>query len=188
MYLRGFAATGVQDIADAGGVPKGSSYNYFKSKEDLALEALERYVDATCERLETILVKGKGSPLTRLRALFDDWIRELTRKRYVGGCFVGNLCQELADVNLAFHPAVDRAFQRIQSCFTGCLREARQIGELPAKADVEELSAFLLNSGQGAALRMKASGSDEPLRKFQHIVFDRVLRWVEAGICCSCRR
>lgn len=176
MYLRGFAATGVQDIADTSGVPKGSFYNYFKSKEDFALEVLEHYVDITCERLETILVKGKGAPLTRLRALFDDWIREFTQKRYVGGCFAGNLCQELADVNPTFRPAVDRAFQRIQSCFTACLREARQTGELPAKADVEELSAFLLNSWQGAVLRMKASASDEPLRKFLQVVFERVLR------------
>jgi len=176
MYRHGFAATGVQHITDASGVPKGSFYNYFKSKEDFALEALEYYVAGECEQLEATLVNGKGSPLTRLRTHFKDWIQQLTHKGYVGGCFAGNLCQELADVSPTFRLAVDRAFQRIQRYLTTCLREAQKAREISPQADVEELSAFLLNSWQGAVLRMKASGSDEPLRKFQHVVFDRVLR------------
>ena len=40
----------------------------------------------------------------------------------------------------------------------------------------DELGSFLLNSWQGAVLRMKASGNDEPLRRFQRIVFDQVLK------------
>src|SRR5580698_11556667 len=37
---RGFSACSVQDITDAAGVPKGSFYNHFKSKEALAAEVL----------------------------------------------------------------------------------------------------------------------------------------------------
>ncbi|MGE0684332.1 MAG: TetR family transcriptional regulator C-terminal domain-containing protein [Candidatus Binatia bacterium] len=176
MYLHGFAATGIQDITDASGVPKGSFYNYFKSKDEFGLAALEYYIDIICERLETILVKGKGSPLERLRALFAELNQELTQKGYVEGCFAGNMCQELADVNPAFRPAIECAFQRIQSYFTACLGEAQQVGELNTKMNAEELGFFLLNSWQGALLRMKASGSDEPLRIFVQVMFEQILR------------
>jgi TetR/AcrR family transcriptional repressor of nem operon len=176
MHLRGFAATGVQDITDASGVPKGSFYNYFQSKEDFGLAALEFYVDTMCERLEQTLSKGKGTPLKRLRTLFTEWTRELTQQGYVGGCFAGNMCQELADVNPTFQPAVDQAFARIQSYFTTCLREAQQRGEVNKKVNVEELAFFLLNSWQGAVLRMKASGNSEPLRVFQQVIFAQVLQ------------
>ena len=40
---QGFNGSGVQDVADAARVPKGSFYNHFESKEAFAAEALERY-------------------------------------------------------------------------------------------------------------------------------------------------
>lgn len=42
-HARGFNAAGVKDITDSAGVPKGSFYNHFVSKEALAVVALERY-------------------------------------------------------------------------------------------------------------------------------------------------
>src|SRR6478672_12935550 len=40
---KGFNAVGVQDITDTAGVPKGSFYNHFESKEALGVEIVERY-------------------------------------------------------------------------------------------------------------------------------------------------
>ena len=40
---KGFNAVGVQEITDAAGVPKGSFYNHFESKEALGVEIVERY-------------------------------------------------------------------------------------------------------------------------------------------------
>ena len=37
LHRQGFNGSAVQDITDAAGVPKGSFYNYFESKEALAL-------------------------------------------------------------------------------------------------------------------------------------------------------
>ena len=38
-HTRGFNGCSVQDIVDAAGVPKGSFYNHFDSKEALGVEA-----------------------------------------------------------------------------------------------------------------------------------------------------
>src|SRR5713101_8636342 len=43
LYRRGFNGCGVEDITRAAGVPKGSFYNYFESKEALGIEVLERF-------------------------------------------------------------------------------------------------------------------------------------------------
>jgi len=40
---KGFNGAGVQDITDAAGVPKGSFYNHFESKEALGAEVVDRY-------------------------------------------------------------------------------------------------------------------------------------------------
>ena len=41
MLRKGYHGTGIQQIVDAAGVPKGSFYSYFKSKEDFVLAAME---------------------------------------------------------------------------------------------------------------------------------------------------
>src|SRR6476659_11363181 len=43
VHARGFAASGVKDITDAAGVPKGSFYAYFPSKEAFAAAILDHY-------------------------------------------------------------------------------------------------------------------------------------------------
>src|SRR5712664_1441331 len=42
-HRRGFSACSVEDITRAAGVPKGSFYNHFKSKEELGAEVVRRY-------------------------------------------------------------------------------------------------------------------------------------------------
>lgn len=41
MTRRGYHGTGVMEIVQAAGIPKGSFYHYFASKEDFALQALD---------------------------------------------------------------------------------------------------------------------------------------------------
>ena len=45
MATRGYNGTSIQDIVNAADVPKGSFYTYFKSKEDFAIEALEKVTE-----------------------------------------------------------------------------------------------------------------------------------------------
>src|ERR1700730_13834100 len=66
---KGFNAVGVQDITDTAGVPKGSFYNHFESKEALGVEIVERY-GANQTRRE-ILTDPSVPPLRRLRRHFD---------------------------------------------------------------------------------------------------------------------
>ena len=45
LYQKGYNATGVQEIANAAEIPKGSFYNYFKNKEDFAVEAMRLFTE-----------------------------------------------------------------------------------------------------------------------------------------------
>src|SRR5260370_32402330 len=67
-HSHGYNAAGVKDITDRAGVPKGSVYNHFDSKEALAVVALERYAER--RRLED-LADRSVAPLARLRRHFE---------------------------------------------------------------------------------------------------------------------
>ena len=173
---QGFNATGVQEIADASGVPKGSFYNYFDSKEQFAAEVLARYQEQECAELETLLVEGSGSPLARLRSVFDHWIAAMCDAGFSGGCLAGRLAQELAGEMPELRPHVERVFQCSRGYLADCVREARETGELETDVPDETLAEFIVNAWQGALQRAKAAGSEEPLRTCADVLFDCVLK------------
>src|SRR5277367_394286 len=94
---KGFHGCGVQDITDAAGVPKGSFYNHFESKEALGAEALDRFWQRSGCGLLGILSDENLKPIERLRRYFTVASSSLSDGGYRCGCLVGNLSLELAD-------------------------------------------------------------------------------------------
>ena len=69
LHSQGFNGCAVQDITQAAGVPKGSFYNHFESKEALALAALEMFwVNGTARR--ALLADASIDPVALLRLDF----------------------------------------------------------------------------------------------------------------------
>ncbi|MEO0376789.1 MAG: TetR family transcriptional regulator C-terminal domain-containing protein [Cyanobacteria bacterium P01_A01_bin.17] len=174
LYKQGFNASGVQEIANASGVPKGSFYNYFKSKEAFAEQVLDRYTDDLCIYLNQMLLKAEGSPLSRLQMMFNDWSRKFVDNGC--GCLAGNLSQELAIQSPVLQEALDRAFNRLQSYYIACLDEAQKAGEIDKNADPELLGTFIYNGCQGAMVRAKAQGNVKALEQFQEVIFEILLK------------
>lgn len=102
---RGFNHTGIDAILTAAGVPKGSFYYYFASKEAFALEVLNRFAAGHEADLERILKDRNILPLERLRRLVEATVERLEPQQCRNGCLVGNFCQEMADQNEAFRCA-----------------------------------------------------------------------------------
>jgi TetR/AcrR family transcriptional repressor of nem operon len=172
---RGYQGAGVQEIADASAVPKGSFYNYFKSKEEFALEVLEHYQQDSCAELERILT-GSGSPLDRLRWMLDAGIAAMKSTDFKIGCLAGRFTQEVAGQIPAFREPLERHFQCVRDHFARVLEEASRAGEIAEALDPRETAEFLVNAFQGAALRAKAAHSEAPLENFRRVVFDHLLR------------
>ncbi|MEM5591405.1 TetR/AcrR family transcriptional regulator [Niallia circulans] len=58
--LQGFHATGLNQIIDESGAPKGSLYYHFPNgKEEIALEAIKRMRELVVEKMKADLYSGK---------------------------------------------------------------------------------------------------------------------------------
>jgi TetR/AcrR family transcriptional repressor of nem operon len=172
----GFNGCSVQDITDAAGVPKGSFYNHFESKEALGAAALEYYwAQASRDRLE-ILTRQGLSPRQRLRIYFDQVTAEIAEIGFTCGCLIGNMAAELSDHS----PVIAAQLSAIFACWSqrvaACIREAQAAGEITSDADPELLAAFVLNAWEGAVLRARIEKGDRPLRQFVDTLFAVLLR------------
>ncbi len=163
MLLRqGYSGLGIQSVLREAGVPKGSFYHFFSSKEDFALQVIDRYMANVHEGLDLALGDDSRPPLARVRRFF-----ELSRDKYESegrlGCLLGGLGQELAGVSETFQQKIEGCFSVIVSRITECLEEARQRGELPAHNDPADMANLLLNCWEGAALRSRLWRDTAPL-------------------------
>src|SRR4030095_3762433 len=131
---RGYNATGIQDLLVATSVPKGSFYHHFASKEDFALQVVDRYVAEVHALLDASLGDLERTPLERVRAFFERLTAMYAAQGYLGS-LLGLLSQELAAVNTAFRRRIEGAFDGIARKLAEALEEARRRGDLPAETD-----------------------------------------------------
>ncbi|TFW29938.1 TetR/AcrR family transcriptional regulator [Duganella callida] len=174
LHSKGFNATSVQDITDAAGVPKGSFYNHFSSKEALGLEVVQRYTDGVGQ-IAALLKDRSVAPLQRLRQYFDRMIAGNTANDYNHGCMLGNFSTELSNQIPAMRVAMRQAFAGSGALLAAVIAEGQRDGSIASALPAEDLAAFVNDAWQGAVLRAKAEQSREPLDRFVRMVLGRVL-------------
>ena len=172
---RGYNNSGLEAILQEAGVPKGSFYYFFESKEDFGLRVLDKTAEDYEADVENYLGDVSLRPLDRLKHYFETHCDKLESKQCRNGCLVGNLSQEMADQSELFRTRVGQIFRRRVDRYAACLKEAQDAGEISTELDVRELAEFWLNSWQGAVLRAKTLRDIGPLKTFVKVMFNLVL-------------
>ncbi len=176
VHRQGFHRTGLKEILDAAGVPKGSFYFYFRSKEDFGLALIEHCAQGFAALADQYLDAPLDGPLARLAGFFVMLRERLAARGYERGCPLGNLAQEISDLSPPMRQAVSHAMRGMAGRLARVLAQSRDAGEIPADLDPDATAAFMLEAWEGALLRMKAEKSGEPLRRFEDFVLHRLLR------------
>ena len=173
LHLRGFNATSVQDITEAAGVPKGSFYNHFASKEDLGAAVVEQYAARGAKR-RAILSDPTVAPLARIRRYFEALV---AAPRYpdAPGCLLGNFGAELSNQSPAIRERVSAAFVDWTQTLAEVIEEAQRAGDLPRDNNPKALASFVIDAWEGAVLRSKVEQNRAPLESFIAMVFSKVL-------------
>lgn len=168
---KGFAATGIDEILGRVGVPKGSFYHYFDSKEAFGLALIERYGEFFARKLDRHLRNAALSPQARMHAFVDDAKASMARYDYHRGCLIGNLGQEMGALPESFRLRLRETFEDWQRRTAVCLREAQDAGELSPALDPHQLATYFWIGWEGAVLRSKLEHSPTPLELFAHFFF-----------------
>ena len=175
VHTRGFAASGVKDITDAAGVPKGSFYAYFPSKEALAAGILEHYWSDIEMRLLPIL-DADGLARERITRFFHALADEHEAGDFLLGCLVGNLSLELGGSSEPVRAELVRILDRWDDALTACVRSGQGgSGGIRADLDAEELASLLIEAWEGAALRGKVTRSRTPYERFEAVTVPALL-------------
>lgn len=163
---KGFSATGIDEILKSVGVPKGSFYHFFASKEAYGSELITLYARYFVRKLDRFLLDESLTPLKRIEAFCKEAERGMQRFDFRRGCLVGNLGQEMGALPESFQAQLTDVLLDWQARFERCLEEAKAAGEISRDADCARWAAFFWIGWEGAVLRAKLERNREPLRVF----------------------
>jgi TetR/AcrR family transcriptional repressor of nem operon len=177
VHARGFAASGVKDITAAAGVPKGSFYAYFQSKEAFASAILEHYWSDIVSRLLPILDEAPASAQERITRFFHQLADQHEAGDFLLGCLIGNLSLELGGSSEQVRAELGDILDRWDAALEACVRSGQSgSGSIRTDLDASELASLLIEAWEGAALRAKVTRSRAPYDRFEAVTVPALLR------------
>lgn len=157
----GVEATGVKDVAEYAGVPKGSFYSYFASKDEFVIDVFEYYW-IELQRDVGSLLEEKRSPLERLRAYFRAIAETHHRDEFILSCLIGNLGLEVSGHNKRVTQRLRAILQLWESQLADALSRSHQ-------TDRCEVPALIIEAWEGTILRSKIDGTGKPYARFEAV-------------------
>jgi len=173
---KGFNGAGLAEILQVAGVPKGSFYHYFGSKEDFGVALIERARDEYFDTLKPIVGDRRRTAVQRLRAVFEETREECSAHGPSVECIIAKLALETSNLSEPVHAAVRCVYQQWNALLAQVIREGQAAGEIAASHDPDRLASVLVMMWEGAAIRMQIDRSIQPLDDFLAFVFDSLLR------------
>jgi len=161
---KGYSAVGIAEIVQAAGIPKGSFYYYFKSKEEFAEALLEHYFSHYLSEVD-IQLNGSGPARERLLRYFTFWKTTQGADLPESKCLVVKLGAEVCDLYDSMRYVLAKGTQDIVQKIAQCIREGQQDCSLPAVADAGELAEELYQLWLGASLMAKIHDPDKAFGK-----------------------
>ncbi len=175
LFVRqGYHGTGIKDVLDRVGVPKGSFYNYFESKEQFGAEVVRHYADNQGGRLAAALADPQADAHAALVRFYRDEICRFVNCRE--GCLLGNLAGELGSAPDLCRDALAAAMAQAESLIGEAIARAQEQGTVRGDLSASLLAGFLFNAWEGALMRMQVDGGAEPLEACVKLVLEDLFR------------
>ena len=173
LHTLGFKGCSIQDITEAAGVPKGSFFNHFENKEDLAIDALRRYLEGS--RAE-MLFDESVPPLERLKNHFKFLSERLIeRASSAAACLGFSRRRWRANIRRCARSCARCSSDGAAPSKRCCAKRRPRARSIPAMTP-RELARFLVNAWEGATIRLKITQDRQPIDDFLNIAFKALLK------------
>jgi TetR/AcrR family transcriptional repressor of nem operon len=160
---KGFSAVGLNEILQASGVPKGSFYHYFGSKESFGEALLQTYFTDYMQHLEGLLSRPQTSVADRLMGYWTFWLETQANCDPRGKCLAVKLAAEVSDLSEAMRMTLEQGTNQVIARLAQSIHEGIADGSLPSDIEAQATATTLYQLWLGASLRAKITRDRTPL-------------------------
>ena len=177
---KGYSATRIEDVCEVAGLTRGSFFYHFESKEALALDAADYWIEGTDALFASAPYRDHADPLDRLLAYVD------FRKALLSGdlpdftCLAGTIVQEVYHTHPALREACDRSITGHAGTLVPDIEEAMRQRGMHPEWTAESLALYTQATIQGAFVLAKATNGAavavqciDHLRRYLELLFNQ---------------
>ncbi len=164
MAAKGFSAVGLNEILTASGVPKGSFYHYFGSKDAFGEALLESYFEAYLADLDAVLSDPGLNMAQRLMSYWKNWQDTQSFDNCQGKCLAVKLGAEVADLSEAMRLTLKRGTAGIVDRLSQAIEAGAAERSLAVDDTPEAVAQSLYQLWLGASLMVKIARHTQPFQ------------------------
>ena len=161
-----FQGTGINDVLKEAGVPKGSFYHFFPSKEDFALEVISSWVQRSAQVAEAAFRNSDLNYLERTISFFQNLLGAIKQGEFRYGCLLGTIGQEMAANSEQLRQAVESGFADTWTALAECIAQGQKTGDINQALDPQTTARFIFSAMQGSIILAKVEKSEQALTGF----------------------
>ncbi|MDQ1037046.1 TetR/AcrR family transcriptional repressor of nem operon [Streptomyces sp. V3I8] len=160
---KGYTAVGINEILTAAGVPKGSFYHYFGSKDAFGEAMMRSYFDDYLATIDGIVAdKGKKSA-EHLMAYWRNFYDTQVADDCQGGCLVVKLGAEIADLSEVMRVVTKAGTTAIVDRLERMITAGTADGSVSVDGDPRMTAEALYSLWLGAGMMAKIRRGPDPL-------------------------
>ncbi|WP_162940209.1 TetR/AcrR family transcriptional regulator [Gryllotalpicola protaetiae] len=161
VHAHGIASSTIEELRAAANASPSQLTHYFGDRRELVTAVINELIESTIDAQEPLL-----SNLTSFDA-FEHWceyqVGVQLRNACVGGCPVGSLVGQVAEVDDEWRQLVGEGFERWREPIVVGIRVMQERGLISRTAGAEKLATSALAALEGGAVLSQATRSVTPL-------------------------
>ncbi|MEW6058158.1 MAG: TetR/AcrR family transcriptional regulator [Bdellovibrionota bacterium] len=163
VHKQGWTSTGINQILSDAGIPKGSFYYYFRSKEALGVAILQRHYNETRDLFERTLANLSLSATEAIDRFQNETIETQRLAHFKLGCLTGNLVNEIANQSDILLQTAQQTLALHEDHWTAFISRSQSQHVLKEEVSPNEAARTVVMLLQGAFLLMKCTANSAPL-------------------------
>lgn len=162
MAAKGYSAVGLNEILATAGVPKGSFYHYFGSKDAFGEAMLEGYFADYLAELDQVLALPGLTSAQRLMRYWAIWQETQSFQDCQGKCLAVKLGVEVADLSEAMRTVLKRGTTGIIDRLAQAIEQGVADGSVTVSGAPYATAQSLYQLWVGASVMVKITKSVQP--------------------------
>lgn len=168
---KGYQSTSINDILDSSGIGKGKFFHHFKTKHDLGIAVVDRYIETWKTRMIEEILQGELPAETRIHYMLEETLESFQDSNVKKGCPFGNLAIEMSEHDASFRERIAFFFHEWALALSGTLKDANLISEQSAY----DYAEYIISSIEGAILMAKVKQTSKPIENTIKIIKNTLL-------------
>lgn len=163
VLAKGYAAVGINEVLSDAGVPKGSFYHWFESKDAFGEALMKSYFDDYFATMDGIVADKEQTSAEHLMQYWQYFYDTQAANDCQGGCLVVKLGAEIADLSEAMRVTTKAGTTAIVDRLAQMIADGVADRSVAVDDDPRETAESLYNLWLGASMLAKIHGHPGPL-------------------------